>query len=316
MKRPEECPVCGFSKFTCHTVPNADIYDIECPRCGKFKISEEAAHDLPRAFSTDRERANASGWVSENRGILIRLADIEGMVAIPTPSVAERADKLLLRVEREQSGIGGAVAARYNGTPGSAAWLSASWSNDPHDVTYLAEQFLTNAKGWLRHADSSGSLYQVTASGHEHIDELRRGRGTGAQGFCAMWFDASMNPVWTDAIELAIADAGYKPMRLDHHEHNNRIDDEIIAQIRRSKFLVADFTGHRGGVYFEAGLALGLGLQVIWTVREDDLVGSHFDTRQFNFIRWEADKLPEFRAALQNRIEATIGRGPLPDPGG
>ena len=37
------------------------------------------------------------------------------------------------------------------------------------------------------------------------------------------------------------------------HEHINRIGDEIISQIRRSKFLIADFTGHRGGVYFEAG---------------------------------------------------------------
>ena len=74
---------------------------------------------------------------------------------------------------------------------------------------------------------------------------------------------------------------------------------------------MADFTGHRGGVYFEAGFALGLGLQVIWTVRKDALEGSHFDTRQFNFIQWEDGKLPEFRAALQNRIEATIGRGTL-----
>jgi len=63
------------------------------------------------------------------------------------------------------------------------------------------------------------------------------------------------------------------------HEHINKIGDEIISQIRRSKFLIADFTGHRGGVYFEAGLAMGLGLLVFWTCRRDDLDKLHFDIR-------------------------------------
>jgi hypothetical protein len=62
-------------------------------------------------------------------------------------------------------------------------------------------------------------------------------------------------------------------------EHINKIGDEIISQIRRSKFLIADFTGHRGGVYFEAGLAMGLGLLVFWTCRRDDLDKLHFDIR-------------------------------------
>ena len=139
MKRPDECPVCGSSNINCRGVQNADIYAIECHRCGSFKISEEAAHDLTRAFSTDRQRANASGWVSENNGILIRLAEIDSLLALPTPGVAERADKLLLAVERRQKGIGGALAVRYDGTRDSAGWLSASWSTDGHEVRYLAE---------------------------------------------------------------------------------------------------------------------------------------------------------------------------------
>ncbi|MHB1951567.1 MAG: hypothetical protein ACYCQK_08840 [Acidiferrobacteraceae bacterium] len=104
-------------------------------------------------------------------------------------------------------------------------------------------------------------------------------------------------------------------MRIDQHPHNNRIDDEIIAKIRQSRFLVADFThgenGDRGGVYFEARFALGLGLQVIHTCRQDMIDGNkiHFDSRQYNFVVWKDDALANFRTALQNRIEATIGRG-------
>ena len=70
--------------------------------------------------------------------------------------------------------------------------------------------------------------------------------------------------------------AGYDPLRIDRVEHVAKIDDEIVAQIRRSRFVLADFTGHRGGVYFEAGFALGLNLPVIWTCRQDAVDQLHF----------------------------------------
>jgi nucleoside 2-deoxyribosyltransferase len=125
-----------------------------------------------------------------------------------------------------------------------------------------------------------------------------------------MWFDDSMNSAFV-AIDQGIRAAGYTALRIHQRQHNNKIDDEIIAGIRRSKFLVADFTGHRGGVYFEAGFAKGLGLEVIWLCREDDLRKLHFDTRQYSHIPWQQSKLPELTKALKDRIEATIGHGPL-----
>jgi nucleoside 2-deoxyribosyltransferase len=68
--------------------------------------------------------------------------------------------------------------------------------------------------------------------------------------------------------------------------------------------VVADFTGDRGGVYYEAGFAQGLGIPVIWTVREDWLDRIHFDTRQYNHIHYATPE--ELRKALKNRILATI----------
>jgi hypothetical protein len=38
----------------------------------------------------------------------------------------------------------------------------------------------------------------------------------------------------------------------------NKICDEIIAEIRQSKFLVADFTGHRGAFTSKPDLRWGL----------------------------------------------------------
>jgi nucleoside 2-deoxyribosyltransferase len=119
-----------------------------------------------------------------------------------------------------------------------------------------------------------------------------------------MWFDESLSKAFEDGFSKAIRECKFEVMKIDLKEHNNKIDDEIIAEIRNSAFLVADFTGHRGGVYFEAGFALGLGIPVIWCCHVDQLPASHFDTRQYNHIEWrEPDEL--YRK-LVNRIRATI----------
>ncbi len=129
-----------------------------------------------------------------------------------------------------------------------------------------------------------------------------------------MWFDDSMDAVYKRGIAPGIEDAGYSSLRIDEKPDVNKIDDEIIAGIRRSRFVVADFThgdeGTRGGVYFEAGFAYGLNIPVIYTCRNDMVDELHFDTRQYAHIVWESDDMDEFRTKLRDRILARIGEGP------
>ena len=118
-----------------------------------------------------------------------------------------------------------------------------------------------------------------------------------------MWFDVSVADAYTHGIEPALSNSGYRAMRIDRKEHNNKIDDEILAEIRRSRFVVADFTcgmvtGQgdtvaipRGGVYYEAGFAQGLEPPVIWCVRADQIGEVDFDTRQFNHITWSTPRV-------------------------
>ena len=91
----------------------------------------------------------------------------------------------------------------------------------------------------------------------------------------------------------------YKPLRIDKTEHVNKICDEIIAQIRRSRFLVVDYTGHRAGVYYEAGYAAGRDIPVILTCRKEEIEKLHFDVRQLNGIDWQTPA--ELAARLQAR---------------
>lgn len=189
--------------------------------------------------------------------------------------------------------------------------MAHSESIRPTEVYFLLD-YLRERK-LLRVNDLGG--YIVTVKGYSRIEELKNVRTESRQAFVAMWFDDSMDSLWEHGIKAGIKDAGYEAIRIDRQEHNNKIDDEIIAQIRRSRFLVADFTqgesGARGGVYYEAGFARGLGIPVVSTCRQDMLKENllHFDTRQFNHIGWEQPE--QLRKVLANRISATIGDGPL-----
>jgi nucleoside 2-deoxyribosyltransferase len=153
----------------------------------------------------------------------------------------------------------------------------------------------------------------VTFAGWDYLEKIRAKHIASVQAFVAMWFSKETEEAFDNGIEPAIKNCGYQPMRIDRKEHSNKIDDEIVAEIRRSRFLVADFTSQRyrprGGVYFEAGFALGLNMPVIWCCRKDLIRQVHFDTRQFNHITWE--DAGELRIKLTNRIGAVIGDGPL-----
>ncbi|HEY6765858.1 MAG TPA: hypothetical protein VI386_13895, partial [Candidatus Sulfotelmatobacter sp.] len=147
----------------------------------------------------------------------------------------------------------------------------------------------------------------LTSSGWQELERVEQSGVESSNVFIAMWFDFSQSSV-SESIQSAVAASGYTSVRIDEVEHVNRIDDEIIARIRQSKFLVADLTGQRNGVYFEAGFMLGLGRPVIWLCRKSDLEKVHFDTRQYNMLVY--DDVEQLRSKLQFRIEAIIGKGP------
>jgi hypothetical protein len=112
-----------------------------------------------------------------------------------------------------------------------------------------------------------GGKCAVTAKGLLAAEALQTAGSNSAQGFVAMWFDESLRDAWTNGFDPGIRIAGFHPVRIDNKDYVGGISDEIMAEIRRSRFVVADYTGQRNGVYFEAGFALGLGLTVIPTCR-------------------------------------------------
>jgi nucleoside 2-deoxyribosyltransferase len=307
---------------------------IDCFRCGTYALGHVAIMLIGKNTFAPTQIANLSGYIRQNPGILILEKDLDRLGKIEMPSVGEKAANLLIALGKQfpQPGTTFAIVSRRLGAaldntasvragngeysngsfPASeeSKWMGIGSAASPDELNYLVNDFL-KAHGFLAEKGAGTGTYVITPAGWQRITELRHTQSKSTKAFVAMSFAPDLKEFFINGVEPGVRAAGYEALRVDRTEHNNRIDDEIIAAIRQTKFLIADFTNNRGGVYFEAGFAKGLGREVIWTVREDHLVDVHFDTRQYNFIRWQMDDLPEFAKALQNRIEATIGKGPL-----
>ena len=310
------------------------VQSFECVRCGAFRCDHYAIIQLKRIEWSAQQIGAVSGYVRRNQGLFLQGDDVEQLASRPTPSVGEKAAQLLLGLGQEHPQVGESFWAPVLGVQNAFAKLEKYGKNDELPEEVLSDHNMKDLR-WLAvisAADANelhwflfaclmgqGLVGKGVADGHititmlgwQEIARLQQVNAGSRIAFVAMSFLPTFTPLFETAIMPAVEAAGYRAERVDRTEHNNRIDDEIIARIRQSRFLVADFTKQRGGIYFEAGYALGLGLPVIWLARENALKKVHFDNRQYNFIPWREGAWEELRERLRFRIEATIGLGPL-----
>ena len=244
---------------------------------------------------------------------------IEAAKAARPMGFSDKLERFFLLLDRHAFGVGDDISLGGEVAP-NETWTDAiyAWCECASEVEFHAFLDLLETEELIR-PDVIG-IYNLTAAGFARLEEVSRRRPNTLNVFVAMWFDPSMTAVFDEGIAPALTDAGYLPIRVDRQHHAGKIDDEIIAQIRRARFVVADFTcgtvaeGEelhaipRGGVYYEAGFAMGLGLEVIWSVRQDQIAKVHFDTRQYPHITWATPT--DLREALYNRVAARFGLAP------
>ena len=322
-----ENTVCQIWKTPASSHPSGDGYLVDSPRAGgKYFITRTAAESIN---CDERTKARLTTWLIDQRRLREETSKIDSrtfkeMEKRQSLSVTERADRLLKYIEREASSYPG-EKFEFSTTDINPTFMEMlAWSESKinrQEVSKAREEIkffidYLSERDWItpgrRNNSSMRASYKLTVKGYAHLDELGHKVTISSKAFVAMWFDESMEDVWEKGIKLAIEESGYEPIRIDQKEHSNKIDDEIIAEIRRSRFIVADFTqgddGARGGVYYEAGFAHGLNIPVIFTCREDVFEKIHFDTRQYNHIVWETPE--KLRQRLTARIAAEIGDGP------
>lgn len=305
-----KCPVCG-------KVAKEVSGGYECDQCGRFKITEDAIETL-KLQKYDSIKAQISSYLIYRDlrkyapiTVCVNKDDIENITSPVTideiisqfpRNINDRVDKALMNLSIISQFVGNYI--HINGNYNSIFYCD--------DISDEATKFMTEYLEKVEYIEQrklgynmvSHSDFRLTFKGWSRIAELETVISDSKNVFIAMAFDVELREICDNYIEKAISDAGYKPIRVDEEEYNSKICDRIIADIRKAKFVVADVTGQKNGVYFEAGFAMGLGKPVIWTCRKDDINNLHFDTRQYNHIVWENEE--DLYEALLARIQATI----------
>jgi hypothetical protein len=308
------CPLCDKNAF-CEEDQRSEIVMVVCCICGKFRFSSEASYflsSLKTEGRQDRYKLSHTMRTISERAFgkrdnaffpIYKSNDLQKILDQPDMPVQDKLNSLLRYLGMLSEFPGD--CPEFDSKNDYSVIGAKNYNEADFYLQSIAQQGLVVIEN--SYTGSSKDRFTVSAIGWMELERIVQSGGESMNAFIAMWFDSSRSE-FDAAIHRAIADAGYVPIRIDRVEHLNRIDDEIIARIRQSKFLVADFSGQRNGVYFEAGFMLGLGRPVIWVCEKSDLENVHFDTRQYNTIDYmNADDL---RTRLQARIEANLGKGP------
>ena len=316
----------------------------DSPRAGGgYQLHDDAVAELSNL--TDDEKARLTTALVRERLLgnpcpVINLNAIEIAKTVNRAPMEERLTNLLRYLTIEVTTVGvpvgmGPDPSVLANSMGISEEDEAIWRNAQYGLAYsesvvfeeldylaesLSERGLIEKGNEIRtpftiyRLNAWGFLCRVTTSGYIAIEQLQTERQP-AQCFVALWFNQETDALYDNAIAPAVRAAGYQPIRIDRQTNFlGKIDDQIIAEIRRSRFLIADFThderGARGSVYYEAGFAHGLDIPVIFTCRDDQLDDLHFDTNHFLHLSWPRGHAEALIEPLKNRILANIGEGP------
>ena len=315
-----KCHVCNLAPTKIEGIgPLERKTFVECPRCGKYIITDM----VTITTYSEHERAKIIAWVRDfqERGMEppeLNTKTIKNITDnLPNYTPSQKQLILMKNIERRTK-YPGYVFKLFPNNDFPLAWASCT-EELIYYISTLDERRLLKATKLIGPAiePQSGKLnaldmqiseisVEILSDGWEYLELNSRHSVISDQAFVAMSFSGNIDSAYENAIKKAIEAAGYQSFKVGDKPHNERIDVKIMAEIKNSRFLIADVTEQKHGVYFEAGYALGLGIPVIWSCRHDDLVKVHFDTRQYNHIVWQTEE--KLKEDLYNYICAIIGK--------
>lgn len=305
------CPICSRPGISSQPIRDVDfkailVHEVNCQGCGKFEF--DVGHFSESMKLSEDERVILCGIIRHYNDEVGKTYPLEALnqyktnikSTSPPVDVIESIDLFLTYIGKAAPYFG-----RYTRSVSEHVWKARLFMPKSESFATFSKVVENEGYVYLRQSE-----YTLSLKGWQRLREIKTHRAFSKQAFVAMWFNHGLNSVFTEGIYPALVESGYKPFRVDRHPNENRIDFEIMAQIRASRILIADVTGERTGVYYEAGFAQGLGIPVIWTCNSSwrtKLIESihpnsldeprisevswkdrlHFDTRQFGHIFWE-----------------------------
>ncbi len=315
-----DCPICQSPEAKGYNAGQADVFRIDCIRCGEFDLSGSAHAMLDgqlskgvhrRALMSHALRRMGSSQISPPPMIHSNMFDSFWPVdRLPTPQ--KQADDLVLLTGDKQL----SPETAHNCSPYFlGAWLGTSTLNPraPHGGLQWVLNHLRDT-GLVAYSSASGApddalSIRLTMAGWQQYQELKQIRTDSRTAFMAMRFgQPQLESIVEEVFKPAVVRTGFELKKLTDEQPAGLIDDQIRSAILSAKFVIADLTHGSHGAYWEAGFAEGLGLPVIYTCEKSawELTKTHFDTNHLVTIIWDPTAPGVAGAALTATIRATL----------
>lgn len=323
------CVFCSQEVKNTGSLSSRELHCV-CKQCGEYNITYENEYKVTQLFKLNKDLIGKEylfkSYICNNTlaGEIDTEISEESILSIYKSgmlpeSVYQKIDYILMRMIKNSAYFGDELFLDLDEYIKYYAKNKVEFQNILSEL--LEKQYIKKGQ--------SAYCYAVTLSGSAYIELKKAENSDNKNCFIAMWYDKELLEVFNNSISDMLKSNGYNPVIIANVEHNDNITDRIISEIKKCKFIIADLSGNRGGVYFEAGYAMGMNKQIIWTCNEkyfnktvkkhvainengyereieiDEYFKIHFDIDHYNFIIWKDEK--DLSERLKNRIEATIG---------
>jgi hypothetical protein len=299
------CPICKTALQTeDNQLPAGDYEAFDCPRCGKYKVSRTLLKAIPDLLKDKENVILLSYTVRKMQGgqemPFLNSYSVETILKNKLPSLSDQMNNLILWVGD-------------NSDPGQKLVKDIETIQ-----TIIGAKKLDGALFVIQHLnrsliDLSGAptvpQIQLTVSGWEYYDKLKRGAIMSRRAFMAMKYgDEDLEWMFENCFKRAVKATGFDLYRLDKDPKAGLIDDQLRVEIRTSRFLIADLTHDNEGAYWESGFAEGLGKPVIYICEKQKFEKdkTHFDTNHQKTFTWERENPEEIFEQLKATIRATL----------
>ena len=299
--------------------------EVQCNYCGDFIIGESLQAILKQH---NYNQIRIGSWIREQNslGIIpeLKIIDFNNLIDLKDKKINQKYELLLKYMYSEKTIE--IVHINLN-----KLYLVLFWCEDIEELNILLSKavelnhlkLVSNGIGYKK--------YSITYDGKEFVENLGLDNNSN-KIFMAFHFTEEMKEEFESTIKQAVFDSSdgkFEAIRVSSSvtDHDTKIDDELIGMIKSSKAVIVDFTGNRTAVYYEAGFAMGLGIPVIWTCKDENIIEGEegygkfidnegkerfkkhidllsFDTRQYPHILWKNEE--DLYKQVVNRLKAKI----------
>lgn len=278
----------------------------ECEMCGKYIISDDVKFEILKLHQDkntniyklqSRIKENTYLWDKE---LIIDSDVLEETLKFRNKTLMEQYE-LMLKYFDEFSENGNLDIVEFKRQEIKIlSWIKSS-------EVFRGKMIVKAIKDELMDGHMEGVLsypYSFTFKGLQYVESLDNANKHSNKIFLAFKFKQNKE-IFEEVkrfIENDIEDIKFQAVIVNQEttEHNEKISDKIIAELKGARMIVADFSAHSPNVYFEAGFAMGMNIPVIWTCNTGHLEDMAFDVNHFPIIEW--DDVDDLKEKLRDRI--------------